>query len=263
MILYMTDGLILVHPKEDLTGRVFGKLTVIKQGPDLYQGGTRRAAWYCKCSCGNPELLLISGDSLRGSHTKSCGCVHKETCSLNNTYDLSGEYGICRMKDDKEFLFDLEDYNLIKQYTWHCVSHGYVGTTINYYDENNIRRGRSLLLHRLIMGVEDIEWKEKVVDHIDGNIYDNRKINLRIVSQQQNSMNHKIAKNNTSNATGVSFYKKNNKWGAHIKVNDKFVFLGLYEHFDDAVKARREAEDKYYGEFSYYNSQSMRKEIVE
>lgn len=53
----------------DLTGQVFGKLTVIERAEDLY--GTQ-TAWYCKCECGMHTVM--SSASLRGGLVKSCGC---------------------------------------------------------------------------------------------------------------------------------------------------------------------------------------------
>lgn len=59
----------------DLTGQVFERLTVIERGPNDKFG---KARWYCKCSCGNEELLLVNGASLLRGLTKSCGCYKKE-----------------------------------------------------------------------------------------------------------------------------------------------------------------------------------------
>ena len=247
-----TDGLMLTKPKQDLTGKVFTKLTVLYQGPDLIQGGSRRAAWFCKCACGNPNKLLISGDSLKTGHTKSCGCIHRDYYEDNNKYDISGEYGICTMSDGNKFIFDIDDYNLIKKYNWHFSGRDYIGTTI--YNKET-KKHETLMIHRLLMNVQDLSWKEVVVDHINGNIYDNRKSNLRVVTQAQNSMNQKKSKNNTSGITGV--YSQNNKWCSHIKVNGTDIFLGMFDNFNDAVKVRKIAEEKYFGEYSYDNSQRI------
>lgn len=236
----------------------FGKLLVLRRGPDLIQGGKRRAAWYCKCSCGNPEELLISGDSLKTNHSKSCGCAKKDFHIGNNIYDLSGEFGICTMDDNNTFIFDLEDYDLIKRYMWHLSGREYIGTTINYYVDNK-RTQKTLMLHRLVMGVQDIDWKECVVDHINGDVYDNRKQNLRVVTQSQNGMNSKPSKNNVSGATGV--IKHQNKWEAYIRYQWERIYLGVFDTFDEAVAARRKAEEKYFGEFSYKRSRQMESEI--
>ena len=60
--------------------------------------------------------------------------------------------------------------------------------------------------------------------------------------------------NNTSGHKGVTFDKSRNKWMAHIKLNGKHKTLGRFVKFEDAVKARKEAEEKYFGEYSYDNS---------
>jgi hypothetical protein len=88
-----------------------------------------------------------------------------------------------------------------------------------------------------------------VVDHINGNPSDNRKQNLRIVTQHQNAMNARLNINNTSGTTGVSWDKENNKWIAAIGVNNKNIKLGRFINIEDAIKARKEAEDKYFGEY--------------
>ena len=60
---------------------------------------------------------------------------------------------------------------------------------------------------------------------------------------------------NTSGVTGVCFDKRINKWYAQIKVkNKKRITLGYFTNFEEAVVARKEAEQKYFGEYSYDNS---------
>lgn len=51
---------------------------------------------------------------------------------------------------------------------------------------------------------------------------------------------------NTSGVTGVSWDKARQKWFAYIHIHRKRIQLGYYEHFADAVKARKDAEDKYF-----------------
>ena len=64
----------------DLTGKKFGRLTVIKRSypnsEDEYPN------WLCKCECGNERI--VRGDLLRNGHTKSCGCLRKETLTYRN-----------------------------------------------------------------------------------------------------------------------------------------------------------------------------------
>ena len=62
-------------------------------------------------------------------------------------------------------------------------------------------------------------------------------------------MNTKLRKDNTSSVKGV--YYSNNKWVASIQVNKKRIYLGSFDKFEDAVRVRKEAENKYFGEFNY------------
>lgn len=56
--------------------------------------------------------------------------------------------------------------------------------------------------------------------------------------------------NNTSGHKGVHLNKKSGKWVARIGLNSKRITIGTYDNFEDAVKARKDAEMTYYGEFS-------------
>lgn len=61
----------------DLTDETFGRLTVIKQGPNTNSNEVR---WWCACNCGKMSVL-IRAVSLCCGHTKSCGCLQKEMAS--------------------------------------------------------------------------------------------------------------------------------------------------------------------------------------
>ena len=58
----------------DLTGKKFGRLTVIKRTPDNKNG---KAQWICKCDCGKTTHPIL-GTSLTRGQTQSCGCLHTE-----------------------------------------------------------------------------------------------------------------------------------------------------------------------------------------
>jgi len=229
----------------DLIGQKFGKLTVIKRGEDkVSPSGQHKVRWWCKCDCSNPELILILGYNLKSGHTKSCGYLNSQLASIRNkkynTYNLSGEYGIGYTLKGEEFYFDLEDYDKIKDYCWRIdTKDGYVVTTF---------KEKILCFHRIVMDVDDSGFD---VDHISHIKHDNRKINLRVVKRCQNASNKTPSDNKV---VGVTFDKRSNKWKAKITKNYKTINLGLYQNYEEAVKARKQAEEKYFGEFSYDNS---------
>ena len=243
----------MVKVKRDLTGQTFGRLTVIKQAEDyIDKKGKHYAQWLCKCNCENETEIIVRGQNLISRNTMSCGCYQDECRIENNkkykkkynTYDLSGEYGIGYTSKGEEFYFDLEDYDKIKGYYWDIGTNGYVRAP------NAINDYKLIKMHKVVVYCVD----DFVIDHINHNLKDNRKCNLRIVTRSQNQMNAKLRVNNTSGITGVSWHKGINKWIAYININKKRVSLGAFDIFEDAVKARKDGEEKYFGEFSYDNS---------
>ena len=74
---------------DDITGRVFSRLTVIS-----YAGRRPNSAWLCLCECGTRVTVL--SNKLKTGHTKSCGCLQSDSRYLNVTHGLSGttEYKI-------------------------------------------------------------------------------------------------------------------------------------------------------------------------
>ncbi len=81
-----------------------------------------------------------------------------------------------------------------------------------------------------------------VIDHIDHNRLNDRKENLREVSNAENLRNRKGPQsNNKSGVLGVSWVADRNKWCVRIKFNGKHIG-GSYESFEVAVAARRQLE---------------------
>ena len=233
----------------NIIGQKFGRLTVIRRGKN---NKNNMVMWWCKCDCGNPNLKLIEYANLKSGGTTSCGCYNRERFIESNRkyniYDLSGEYGIGYTNKGEEFYFDLEDYNKIKDYYWFKTNYGYIATVTNV--------GNEVLMHRFILGLPKFNFDIEV-DHIKHKRYDNRKSELRIVDKSKNQKNKVLQANNTSGVAGVNWNKSHGKWCARININEKRVELGYYSNFEDAVTVRKEAEEKYYKEYSYKNSMKL------
>jgi hypothetical protein len=80
------------------------------------------------------------------------------------------------------------------------------------------------------------------LDHINGEKDDNRLVNLREATVQDNARNMRRRADNTSGVTGVSWHKGARKWKAEIVVTGRTMHLGLFSDFQDAAAARRRAE---------------------
>lgn len=228
-------------------------MTVIKRVEDYVSPKRQRhAQWLCSCDCGNQ--VVVKGEHLKNGNTKSCGCLNSEAvaqrnkdyCKKYNTYDLTGDYGIGYTFKGEEFYFDLEDYNIIKDYCWYLDKDGYVVS--HHSGTRDCRKG--IKMHKLLFP------KSEKVDHIKHINHDNRKSELRPVTDSQNNMNRALSSNNTSGITGVSYSKTEDKWVAHICVNKK-KYQKRFESFDNAIKQRKKWEEELFGEYSYDNSMKV------
>ena len=249
----------MIKVKRDLTGMEFGRLKVLEQTDDyISPKGKHYSRWLCMCNCKDKTITKVRGSSLltKNNPIRSCGCVSKEkavqTGHANkkyNSFNICGDYVTMYTLKQEPFYVDLEDFERVRDICWHKSSKGYIGALV---------KKEYIFLHDLIMNPP----KGMIVDHIHGEMSrnDNRKTNLRIGTYQDNLRNCRISKNNTSGVTGVVFRKDTQKWQAQIVVNFKNIHLGSFQYKDDAIKARKEAEEKYFGEWSYDNSQKMAQE---
>ena len=238
----------MVKVKEDLTGLVFGRLTVLRQVEDyIIASGKHYAQWLCECSCKAHNQVIVSAANLKSGHSTSCGCIVKELAAkrfVGNTYgqknrkgnanDLSGEFGVLWSSNtNEEVYFDLEYASKILEHTWWIAKNGYPTATI----EN-----KNIPMHIFL----EFKWH----DHQNQNKLDNRSSNLRPCTKQENQRNCGIGKNNTSGFTGVTWSKNRQKWVAQIMVDYKTINLGRFTNKEDAVRARLQAEVKYFKDFS-------------
>lgn len=130
-------------------------------------------------------------------------------------------------------IIDSEYIDIIAKHKWHLTADGYVcNRKVGY-------------LHRFIINPSE----DLVVDHINRDRLDNRRCNLRICTDQQNSFNQSIRCTNTSGASGVWYDKRTSKWAAEIMINGKKKWLGRFKTKEEAIQARQQAEIDYFGEY--------------
>lgn len=134
-----------------------------------------------------------------------------------------------KLTQGKFALVDDADFARVSALTW-CA----VRSLKTFYAATHIGK-KYVSLHRFLTETP----KGKEVDHLNGDGLDNRRANLRVCDRSINLRNRvRLNDNNTSGATGVTFEKTKKKWRAQAKRSGKHIFLGLFEAFEDAVKAR-------------------------
>lgn len=110
-------------------------------------------------------------------------------------------------------------------------------------------RRKFIKLHRYIMNAPD----GVLVDHINGDTLDNRKSNLRFVTDAQNVYNARKRKFGHSRFKGVSRVKGSPRWRAFICENRRQIHLGMFDNEMDAARAYDVAAKQRWGEYASLN----------
>ena len=145
---------------------------------------------------------------------------------------LKNKYGeeVARTK------IDLDDLSRTIQYKWYC--HEY--ENFKQYCQGTLNSGEKIRLHHFILGIQKNTLQGKVVDHINGDSLDNRKANLRIITQQENLLNMKPQ----DPMKGIRLYYLKDgtpRYGVRITYNYKTISLGTYSSLEEAQQARKKA----------------------
>lgn len=213
-----------------MVGKKYGTLTVVE-----FCGKDKAGYPCCKCVCECGEERIVRANNLKTGNTKTCG-KHQRNVKSKNKWERVDGYIRLWTRDGREFLVDEEDLPIVLKHTWCCLQGKYLVSNIV---------GTSTRLHRFLMDAP----KDMVVDHINGNTFDNRRSNLRICNQNENARNNKLGKNNKTGYTGVEL-SPNGRFSANIMVNGKHITKGFYSTFEEAKAARIEAECQYFGDYA-------------
>jgi hypothetical protein len=214
---------------EGLEGKKYNRLTLIN---GYFVGETYK--YECLCECG--KTVSVSANKIVGSaklkQTKSCGCYRTEKIIERSTKHgkskKTNEYfAWCSMKE-------------------RCNNPN-VPSYINY-------GGRGIKVCDEWLNSFETFFKDMgerpspthSIDRID-NSKGYSKENCKWSTKTEQALNQRIYKNNTSGCVGVHIDTKTKQWRAQIRYNKKGHTIGRYETFEEAKKARLEAELKYFG----------------
>ena len=154
-----------------------------------------------------------------------------------------------KLTQNKFAIVDDADYALVSQHKWYAAK-----WKKTYVAARKVLRagGRqeTIYMHRVIMGLK--RGNKMQVDHINHDELDNRRVNLRSCTHQQNSFNRVKSKNKSSHYKGVS-KQKGRYWRVQIKFRKNTIYLGCYKNEQDAARAYNVAALKYFGEFAKLN----------
>lgn len=151
---------------------------------------------------------------------------------------------------DELTIVDDIDYDYLIQWNWQLGDTGH-----------SKRIQRTTLINKIITTIymsKEITIRMDLnltnqIDHIDRDIFNNQRFNLRAATRSQNKANNNLYKNNTTGYKDVHFHNLHQKYCARISINNKRIQLGYFEDAEDAAKAYDKAAIKYFGQFASLN----------
>ena len=184
---------------------------------------------------------------------------------FKNKYIIKGDtteiYCNHRNEEPKICLIDTEDLSRLIEYnkTWHSwpchTDDTYYIIASVYVSKNNIEdKSTTIFMHSFIMNASTRDKANRIiVDHKNNNPLDNRKENLRIADNDQNTKNRKGKnKNNKSGYRNVFWSTKDERWLVVLQIEKKSKCFGRFK-FNDLAKAGILAEEMrqlHYGEYA-------------
>ena len=191
----------------DLTGKVFGKLTVLNK-TELKEGGS--IVWHCKCSCG--KEVNVSSRKLTSGNTKSCGCIRKSNKGISPV-DLTGK------RFGRLVVVSMTSKRISNSVVWKCLCD--CGNTCEV-NSNSLVQG---------------------LTHSCGCLKkENDKLNqVRVINS---TLSNQKRSNNKSGSIGVCYDNSSKKWLATIGFNGKDYYLARCDKKEDAINIRKRAEQE-------------------
>lgn len=202
---------------ENIIGKKFGSLTVIRKTNEKYYDGS--CLYECKCDCG--KVIKTTSSRLKSGHTTSCGgTVHKIDDLTGKKFGKLTVVNFAYIKDAKAY--------------WNCECE--CGGTI-VAKGTFLKTGNIVSCGCVKKANRDEGLKQIKKAFIDG------------TSIKQISPDRKINSNNKTGVNGVSWSSQKHMYHAQITFKRKVYNLGFYEKLEDAANARKKAEKEFFDDF--------------
>ena len=214
-----------------IIGEKFNMLTVLDKTEKRTKKGT--ILYKCKCDCGN--ITLATSQDLKNDHKKSCGCLRSKNFKTEKK-DLTGR------KFGKLTAVKYIGRGTHKASLWECKCD--CGKTLNVMS-TSLLSGNTKSCGCLS--------RKKIIEESKKNYIANT--NVSIIKSLMDNSKSKITK---SGVKGVGWDKRRKKWRAYIGFKNKSYHLGYFDSKEDAIKVRKTAEKKLFGEFLEWYKENIK-----
>lgn len=211
--------------KNNLIGQRFGMLEVIDQKRE-----NNRIWCLCKCDCGNTKWIRSDSLTSKKKPSRSCGCQSRAT-GEDLTGQKFGRLTAVRPTEKRD-----NGGSII----WEC--HCDCGNTAEV-TQLNLKRGYTRSCGCLAKEIKEEVGKEAFKDNLSNKFVDGT--NIDYTEKKRGLM-----ATNKSGVTGVYWNNNAKRWVAQINFKGQHYFLGQYLEKEDAIKARKEAEENLYKPFT-------------
>lgn len=197
---------IMLEKRKKMIGQIINGFRIL----DLADKKSAQAHFLVECvKCGHQSIKHIG--NMKNKQGEKCGF-----CPIDYSFEIKGHIAVGHLADGTEFLIDIEDIEVANKNPWYVNGNGYL-----FHRQKP--SGEPMYLHREVLGLTSND--ERVVDHINHNKLDNRKCNLRAVTQSENCMNNIKRCTNTSGHIGVKMQK--NGLGFMSTIEKKRICLSI------------------------------------
>ena len=149
------------------------------------------------------------------------------------------------LSQGKSAFVDDEDYDRLSAYQWFLSGTGYA---VGFVPGGN-GKFRLEYMHRFIMQAAE----GQLVDHINGDLLDNRQTNLRFATPRQNLQNKRLSSLSLTGLKGVGYHRDRRKYHARIQLQGIRYHLGFFDNPETAALAYDFAARRLFAEFAVCN----------
>lgn len=200
---------------KDLTGQRFGKLTVLSPTEKRMDNGS--VVWLYRCDCGNQAEVSVK--RLKAGKVRSCGCL-SDPPPKDYIGKVFGRLTVIGYEGRKR---KITERSAVTITYWKC---------------------------RCVCGKEIVAAQPELQNGDTKSCgclqKDHARNALKLVDNTSVALlerNRTVRSHNTSGCTGVFYDKRTGKWAAYINFKKKRYWLGRYSEKNEAIKARKAAEE--------------------